>query len=704
MGRFFLNGVDMADKIKVLVLDMQPITPAVGGGRLRLLGLYHDLGKEFETTYLGSYDWPGPGYRSQRLSPTLEEIVVPLSADHFQAARRLSEAAGGRTVIDASFPMLAHLSPDFIRSLEEHVPKADILVFSHPWVYPSASRFIDRSRQMLAYDSQNVEGLLRAQLLDDGKEGSRLAREAVRCEVALCRDADLILACSQEDRLLFAALYGIEIGKVRVAPNGTFTKGLGRVAREERALARKSLGIGERPLAIFLGSSYPPNIEAANYICRQLAPAIPNVLFAVCGGVGDGLSAETLGAIKGGVANLRVTGSISGRDKELYLKAADIALNPMFVGSGTNVKIFEFMANGLPVLTTSVGARGIEWLEAPALEVAQAEEFTGKLLGLLNAPEKMSRLGDAGRRLVERRYSWERISGQLGQLLARRWKRAGFKRPFFSVIVPTWERHEHLNKLAINLQAQTWKDFELIVIDQSRVCWPKRDAVLGMDSLYIHSDIQGAAMARNLGAFFARGHCLAFTDDDCQPAPGWLENAVPYFQRPEVAGVEGLISTEKRFDLNYRTVTNDGFEGMGFMTANLFVRESVFCRTGGFDERFDTPHFREDTDLGWRALGFGKIPFARDVEVFHPPHAREIERESQAERNRFFVQDALLMLKHPDRFKALFLAEGHYMNTPGYWEHFLEGVERYGARLDPFYQGLYKTALPKPKAEHAQGW
>ena len=43
----------------VTVLDMQPIDPPVGGGRLRLLGLYHALGADLRATYVGTYDWPG---------------------------------------------------------------------------------------------------------------------------------------------------------------------------------------------------------------------------------------------------------------------------------------------------------------------------------------------------------------------------------------------------------------------------------------------------------------------------------------------------------------------------------------------------------------------------------------------------------------------------------------------------------------------
>src|SRR5262245_10872283 len=64
---------------RVTVLDMQPIEPAVGGGRRRLLGLYHNLGADTPTTYVGTYDWPGPGARDHQLTPTLREIDVPLS-------------------------------------------------------------------------------------------------------------------------------------------------------------------------------------------------------------------------------------------------------------------------------------------------------------------------------------------------------------------------------------------------------------------------------------------------------------------------------------------------------------------------------------------------------------------------------------------------------------------------------------------------
>jgi len=76
------------------------------------------------------------------------------------------------------------------------------------------------------------------------------------------------------------------------------------------------------------------------------------------------------------------------------------------------------------------------------------------------------------------------------------------------------------------------------------------------------------------------------------------------------------------------------------------------------------------------------------VRVFHPAHRRSVGRETHAARVRFFEKDALLLKKHPDRYKSLFLREGHYRNTPGFGEHFMRGSIKYGVPIDGFYSAL----------------
>ena len=114
-------GRGESDTLNIGVLDMQPIDPPVGGGRIRLLGLYHNLGEKLPTTYLGTYDWPGPEYRKHRLSPNLLEIDVPLSEAHFKVVESWNKLAGDKNVIDTAFALLAELSSDYVQAARELV-------------------------------------------------------------------------------------------------------------------------------------------------------------------------------------------------------------------------------------------------------------------------------------------------------------------------------------------------------------------------------------------------------------------------------------------------------------------------------------------------------------------------------------------------------------------------------------------------------
>jgi glycosyltransferase involved in cell wall biosynthesis len=286
-------------------------------------------------------------------------------------------------------------------------------------------------------------------------------------------------------------------------------------------------------------------------------------------------------------------------------------------------------------------------------------------------------IGKEARKCVEDAYAWERISEQLGVFLRARKRLAGQPRPLISVVVPTYERHDQLVKLILSLQKQIERDFEVIVVDQSTERWEGADENYIFPLTYFHSPVKGAVRARNTGAMLAQGMIIAFIDDDCLPAEDWLLNARPYFSDPAVVGIEGLIYSDHLYDPTWRIVTNVGFEGIGFMTANLMVRSSVFQYLGGFDLQFDHPHFREDTDLGWRMQDVGSVPYAKDVKVFHPAQPREVERESIASRARFFENDALLYKKHPERYKKLFMMEAHYAQSPDFLSNIIKGFEKY---------------------------
>lgn len=680
-----MSQESLKNTCRVLVLDIQPIDPPVGGGRLRLLGLYHALGPALHTTYVGTYDWPGEKFRKHRLNDSLVEINIPLSDEHFSTVKEWEGKAGGKTVIDTTFHQLAYLSEQFVKYARNEVAKADIVIFSHPWVYPVVRDRLQQQSQLIIYDSHNFEGLLRTTLLDDEAFGTEIVKEGVRIEYELCHLADLVLACSHEDLELFHRIYHVPYSKVRIVPNGAFTKSLLSPTAKEKKKAKANLGLKDRKSAIFLGSLYGPNLEAAKIICGEVAPKLPEITFVICGGVCDGISKKDIENRT--IKNIHLAGFVSEEDKLCYLQASDIALNPMTSGSGTNIKMFDFFAAGLPTIATPIGARGIEQGNEQVFIVCNQNDLADTVRRLVHDSKLQEQLSGNARRFVEDNYAWERISPKLGTLV-KRWYIKKNQRPFFSVIIPSYERHDSLSGLMKRLAKQCFKNFEVIIIDQSRNAWTDKDTDFGIDILYLHTDIKGAVKARNTGCFYATGDIIAFTDDDCEPGENWLFNAKKYFDKGENVGIEGLIKSDKLNDPMYRTVCNEGFEGFGFMTANLFLRLEIFNAANGFDEDFDNPHFREDTDLAWRALDYGEIPFARDVEVFHPPHPRSIERESGPERARFFEKDALLLKKHPDKYKVLFTAEGHGEKTSGFWENFLRGARKYGVDVPEFYLSL----------------
>lgn len=652
------------EPLNVVIADMQPIDPPIGGGRLRLLGLYHNLGIDIKATYVGSYDWVGEKYRRHTLSSCLEEIDIPLSEEHHYAAQEWAARAGGKTVIDVVFSQQGHLSPDYLAEVLNSIKKSDVVVFSHPWVYPLIDPNLLQGK-VVVYDSQNVEGYLRAQLFDENNPAElAVIRQVIADEYLLGQRADLILACSHEDLLRFNRVYEFSPEKMRVVPNGVMAFKNKIPNENERHAAKKTFGyMSNDNLAIFIGSAYGPNVEAAKFIVDTLAPMVPEVTFIIAGGVGSAID-------KVAAKNVFITGMLSEDEKIQWLTAADMAVNPMFSGSGTNIKMFDFMSMAMPTITTKIGARGIETGGNKSMLIVEptAESFALAIRQLFNTTHR-DNIGLAARKCVEEGYAWERISDIVGHMLSSRAELVDQPQPFYSIVIPSYERHDQLAQLIDCLQKQLERDFEVIIIDQSKEAWSDSEKDFGFPLSYFHSPVKGAVRARNTGAMLAQGKIIAFTDDDCLPDINWLANARKYFSLDHVVGIEGLISSDHHNDDNWRPVTNVGFEGIGFMTANLMVRSAVFQYLGGFDLQFDHPHFREDTDFGWRMQELGIVPYAKDVEVFHPAQMRSKERESAKIRARFFQKDVLLYRKHPEKYQDLFLQERHYLITEGFKEN-----------------------------------
>jgi len=663
------NEESIKPLINVAIIDMQPIDPAIGGGRLRLKGLYSNLGNNLKSVYLGTFDWKGEKSRKIQITKSLTEFDIPLDDEHFKLNEHFNKLLPGKTIIDVIFPLLAEASPKYVETVRQEARNSDVIVLSHPWLYPVIKTEVNLKNKILVYDSQNFEAALREQILGKTPFAVCLSQMVKFVERELCEDCDLIISSSDIDRKQFVDKYGIDPQKVETFPNGVDVNDIKLIDIETRNKSKAKLKIAQKA-AIFIGSDYPPNVEAGNYIIDKLSDECPNVFFMITGSVGVNLNSKNK-------KNVKIYGMVSDEEKKMLLSASDIAINPMLNGSGTNIKMFEYLAAGLPTISSPVGSRGIN--NEDAFIVSELKNFPTEIKKLISNDDLYGKLSANGRKLVERYYDWNEISQKLGN---RIYDLYFSQSPLFSVIIPMY-RGDYIEKIIGKLNQQKCKDFEVIIVDSGK---ERREAIRNLCTFrlkYIFKSDIGAAKARNVGIQNASGKIAAFTDDDCQPDPDWLGNASKYFEDYAIAGLEGAIYTDedKINDPKYRIVSNKGIEEIGFMTANLFIRLNILKMIEGFDVRFDKPHFREDTDLAWRAQKQGKIPFGIDVRVYHPPIPRKLKGESKGDRDRFFVNDALLFQKHPEKYIQLMKLEGHYKSNNNFWKFFLEGLKLSGVKV-----------------------
>jgi glycosyltransferase involved in cell wall biosynthesis len=201
--------------------------------------------------------------------------------------------------------------------------------------------------------------------------------------------------------------------------------------------------------------------------------------------------------------------------------------------------------------------------------------------------------------------------------------------PLVSVVVCTYNRPARLSRLLSSLRAQDLApaDFEVIVVDDASeqptaavLTHESTRPELELRSLH-HEAPLGPAGARNAGWRLARAPLVAFTDDDCAPAPGWLSAGLRAHACHPGAVIQGPTRPDPR-DVGddgplSRTVRVETL-GPQFEACNIFYPRELLERLDGFDERFGPLPTAEDTDLAWRAIERGApTVFAPDALVLH---------------------------------------------------------------------------------------
>lgn len=202
---------------------------------------------------------------------------------------------------------------------------------------------------------------------------------------------------------------------------------------------------------IFLGNMfYWPNQNAAKFIAKKIYPKINKkfneIKFTLIGMVPKNIKR----ALE--KDNFIFTNSVTGIDLNRMLKESTIALCPVTEGSGMKVKILNYCAAGLPVITTTVGASGYEKVKSLIIE-NDPNKYAKIIMDLLNHPGKMKILGKRNRIAIKKYYDLDKIADKTIQVYQEILNNLYYKTKQIKVgkvlklPLPIWLREKRVKKI-----------------------------------------------------------------------------------------------------------------------------------------------------------------------------------------------------------------------------------------------------------------
>ena len=390
---------------KLLSITSQVPWPLNSGGHLRTYHLQHALGRNLDVELV----YP----RDRRQSPALpDEANFQFSGFDVSPRSLVSEACriGLAQVKRCPYSMyFRHHRKQLKRQWSRLVStsRPDIVWLDHVDSYlylPS----LEHSAKVVI-DLHNIYSLILRRLAKESRGALRrraLNVEAARMEQVerqVCQTVDAVIAVSDEEGDYFRQLGARQ---VHVAPNGVDCDGVKMVGRRP---------IGEHPQILFVGAmDWHPNVSSAISLATEIFPQVQNRWpHAQLNLVGKSPvdSVKQLGQLPG----VNVTGTVP--EIAPYLESASLFAVPLDSGGGTRLKILEAFAAGVPVVSTAVGAEGIEALDGVHLRLASRDCMAETMLDLLNHPDQGSSLANAARTLVEARYDWRAIGERTFEFL-----------------------------------------------------------------------------------------------------------------------------------------------------------------------------------------------------------------------------------------------------------------------------------------------
>lgn len=385
---------------KVVVTSTFSVYPPQGGGQARTFQLYKNLADTFDVEIV-AFDAADKSFVSSEIAKGLRETKIPKSEEHQNEEVKL-EAKVRIPVTDIAMITMSGLTPKYGKELERAIGEAETVVVSHPYLYSEVAKYIGDKR--LVYEAQDVEYKIKKEMLPANATTEKLLQQIYDMEKECCEKSEFIMTCSEEDKESLCELYDVAAEKVIVVPNGVDCSATKFTAVEDRLGKKRTMGLANEKIGLFMGSWHQPNLEACEKIF-EIAKKCKDVKFILMGSQCLYFQNKKI------PSNVGLLGLVSEEEKNRVFSVVDFALNPMLSGSGTNLKMFDYMSAGIPVITTEFGTRGID--DKEVFDIASVEEMPNVInnFDLATYDEKTKQ----AREVVEQVFDWKNIVSDMAK-------------------------------------------------------------------------------------------------------------------------------------------------------------------------------------------------------------------------------------------------------------------------------------------------
>lgn len=394
--------------MRILWLKTELLHPVDKGGKIRTYAMLRELAREHEVTYLTLDDGqaaPDAAERAREYCTRLERI--PFSPAPKGSARFYAELAGN-LLSPLPYAIAKYRSAAMRRRIGELLAEEAYDVLVCDFLSPSLNVPEGLSIPTVLFQ-HNVE----AQIWERHAANARNPiarryfaeqhRRMVSHERAECRRFDHVIAVSEEDATLMRERYGVR--SVSAVPTGV----------DIAYFDPSPSAVPEPGRIVFTGSmDWLPNQDAIRWFCAEVMPEVvrrvPDARLSV---VGRNPPSSLVGA-DGAGARVEVTGRVP--DVRPYLEAASVVVVPIRIGGGTRLKIYEAMAMGRPVVSTTIGAEGLPVTHGENIVIAdEPRELAAAIADLLADPARARELGERSRTWVREHFSWSAVAARFAQ-------------------------------------------------------------------------------------------------------------------------------------------------------------------------------------------------------------------------------------------------------------------------------------------------